>query len=156
MVGGAAAALTGLVFVAMSLNLEIIVKDLTHKSRAIGTLAGFTAAFVICALALAGKQSYQTLGIEWVLTASIAAFIYVHGAIEARRRGKSVVGLTLMRLILGTALYIIEIIGALLLLIGYKSGLYIAAVAMVILLAYTVTGAWLLVVGVCAEKQSKK
>lgn len=38
MVGGGAAALTGLVFVALSLNLEIIVKDLTHRNRAIGTL----------------------------------------------------------------------------------------------------------------------
>jgi hypothetical protein len=30
MVGGAAAALTGLVFVALSLNLEIVVRDATH------------------------------------------------------------------------------------------------------------------------------
>jgi hypothetical protein len=156
MVGGAAAVLTGLVFVAMSLNLERIVKEITHKSRAIGTLAGFTGVFVICALALAGDQSYQVLGIEWIITAGIAAFIYVNGAFEARKRGRSVVGLTLIRLIFGTGLYVIEILGASMLVLGYVEGLYIAAFSMVVLLAYTITGAWLLLVGVEAEKQSKK
>ena len=37
MVGGGAAALTGLVFVAMSLNLAMIAQDATHRFRAIGT-----------------------------------------------------------------------------------------------------------------------
>jgi hypothetical protein len=41
MVGGGAAALTGLVLVAMSLNLDVIAQDATHRYRAIGTLAGF-------------------------------------------------------------------------------------------------------------------
>ncbi len=58
MVGGGAAALTGLVFVALSLNLESIAKDATHRYRAIGTLAGFTAAFIMCALVLMGNQNH--------------------------------------------------------------------------------------------------
>lgn len=49
MVGGAAAALTGLVFVALSLNLEIVVRDATHRHRAIGTLTNFAGIFVLCA-----------------------------------------------------------------------------------------------------------
>jgi len=36
MVGGGTAALTGLVFVAMSLNLRVIDQDATHRYRAIG------------------------------------------------------------------------------------------------------------------------
>src|SRR6266498_5943032 len=39
-VGGGAAALTGLVFVAMSLNVAVIAQDATHRYRAIGTLTG--------------------------------------------------------------------------------------------------------------------
>jgi len=39
MVGGGAAALTGLVFVALSLNLNVVTQDATHRYRAIGTLA---------------------------------------------------------------------------------------------------------------------
>jgi hypothetical protein len=54
MVGGGAAALAGLVFVAMSLNLAVILQDPTHRFRAIGTLAGFVSVFTICALVLMG------------------------------------------------------------------------------------------------------
>ena len=46
MVGGGAAALTGLIFVAMSLKLEDMTNDATHKYRSINTLAGLTAIFV--------------------------------------------------------------------------------------------------------------
>jgi hypothetical protein len=155
MVGGAAAALTGLVFVAMSLNLELILKEITHKSRAIGTLAGFTATFVICALALMGKQKYQTVGLEWIVVAFVAAFVYINGAISAKKKGRSAVGLTLIRLVFGTTLYVIEILGAIMFMLGNLSGLYVAAVAMVIMLAFTITGAWLLVVGVYEEKIAK-
>ena len=38
MVGGASAALTGLVFVAMSLNVRIVTQDPTHRYRAVARL----------------------------------------------------------------------------------------------------------------------
>jgi hypothetical protein len=54
MMGGGVAALTGLVFVALSvalsLDLEEIISDATHKYRSINTLAGLTAIFVTCGL----------------------------------------------------------------------------------------------------------
>jgi hypothetical protein len=56
MVGGAAAALSGLVFVASSLNIGVILRDATHRSRSIGTLTTFTGIFTVCALALMGGQ----------------------------------------------------------------------------------------------------
>jgi hypothetical protein len=152
MVGGAAAALTGLVFVAMSLNLEAIAKEATHRNRAIGTLAGFTAAFVICALVLMGGQNDQVVGLEWLVISSVAAIIYVNGYVQARKTGRSPLGLELYRLIFGTSLYVVEILGAVIFTLGYSVGLYVAAIAMVVLLAYTITGAWLLVVGVYGEK----
>jgi energy-converting hydrogenase Eha subunit G len=43
MVGGGVAALTGLVFVALSLNVEDMTEEATHKWRSINTLAGLTA-----------------------------------------------------------------------------------------------------------------
>ena len=58
MVGGAAAALTGLVFVALSLNLDVVVRDATHRYRAIGTMTNFAGIFVLCALALMGGQNH--------------------------------------------------------------------------------------------------
>lgn len=58
-----------------------------------------------------------------------------------------------------TGIYLLEIRGALMLALGNTMGKYIAAVSLIVLLAYTVTGAWLLVVGVCNDRsklQSKK
>jgi hypothetical protein len=56
MVGGSAAVLTGLVFVALSLNVNVVSQDATHRYRAIDTLTAMTGVFVICALALMGGQ----------------------------------------------------------------------------------------------------
>jgi hypothetical protein len=153
MVGGGAAGLTGLVFVAMTLNLGAILNETTHKHRAINTLTGFTAIVVICALALMGDENYQILGIEWLLTAFFAACIYIHGITKARLKGKSRYALSLRRLLFGAFLYIAQIIGAAMLLLGYIVGLYVAGIAMVVLLAFTITGAWLLLVGVEEEKK---
>jgi hypothetical protein len=44
LVGTGAVTLTGLVFVAMSLNLKAIARDATHRYRAINTLTGLTLA----------------------------------------------------------------------------------------------------------------
>ena len=147
-VGGAAAALTGLVFVAMSLNPGVVGQDQTHRHRAIGTLSGFTAIFVICGLGVMGGQDHVAVGLEWLLVSIVASFIYVYGYVQAIRLGQSSVGLRSRRLIVGTALHLVEVVGAALLLGGYVLGLYLAAISMIALLAYMISGAWLLIMGV--------
>jgi hypothetical protein len=71
MVGGGVAALTGLVFVslsiALSLNLEEMTKDATHKYRSINTLAGLTAVFVSCGLVLMPGQNHKAIGTELLI-----------------------------------------------------------------------------------------
>jgi hypothetical protein len=52
-----AVTLTGLVFVAMSLNLKEIAIDATHRNRAINTLTGLALVFMRCALVLMGARS---------------------------------------------------------------------------------------------------
>src|SRR5256884_3161752 len=59
MVGGGAAALTGLVFVAMSLHLDQIALNVAHRHRARTVLTGLTAVFIRCALVLMAGQSAQ-------------------------------------------------------------------------------------------------
>lgn len=156
MVGGGAAALTGLVFVAMSLNIDVIAQDATHRYRAIGTLAGFSAVFITCALVLMGGQDHRAVGVEWLVVATTTTAIYVNGYVRARRRGGSAVGLGGVRLVGGTTLYVAEVAGAIALVLGYTGGLYVAAVAMIILLAWGISGAWLLVVGVHEDKVRQK
>jgi hypothetical protein len=136
----------------MSLNINVITRDATHRHRAIGTLAGFSAVFMACALVLMGGQDHTAVGVEWLTIGSLAGVIYVNGYVQAVRRGGSVVGLSVIRLVGGTALYVTEVAGAILLVLGYVAGLYVAAVAMISLLAWGISGAWLLVIGVQQEK----
>jgi modulator of FtsH protease len=145
MVEGAAAVLTGLVFVALSLNLGVILHDATHRSRSIGTLMNLGGIFVICALALMGGQSHAAIGVEWLLVSSAAGFAYLHPVPRLRRANPTT--LATVRLITGGTLYAAQIVAALVLLVGASAGLYIAATAMTLLAVYAVTGAWLLVVG---------
>jgi hypothetical protein len=103
LVGTGSAALTGLVFVAMSINLKGVAKDATHRYRAINMLSGFTAAFIISSLALMGHQTYRTLGIEWLIVALLAAAINTNGYIQAFRLIGSHYALGFVRIIGGSA-----------------------------------------------------
>src|SRR2546423_15542914 len=64
MVGGGAAALTGLVFVAMSLHLDQIALNVAHRHRARTVLTGLTAVFIRCALVLMAGQSAQAVSLS--------------------------------------------------------------------------------------------
>jgi hypothetical protein len=153
MVGGASAALIGLVFVAMSINLYIIFRDPTHRSRAVGTLTGFGAAFLICALALMGGQNHVAVGCEWLVVSAIAGYVYVYGYVKARTRGTSSIGLNRLRLAGGTACYLAQVIGSVVLIAGYVSGLYVAAVSMMTFFVFMISGAWLLLLGVHQDQK---
>jgi hypothetical protein len=148
MVGGVAAALAGLVFIAMSINLPIITRDATHKNRAVATMTGFTAVFMICALALIGNQSYQWIGVEWLVVSPVPTITYIRVYVRARKIGRSSVGLSIGRFIAGTACYLAQIIGSVLLIAGYVAGLYVASVAMVLSFAFFISGAGLLITGI--------
>jgi hypothetical protein len=137
----------------MSINLSIITQDATHKNRAIATLTGFTAVFMICAFALIGNQNYQWIGVEWFVVTLIPAITYIRVYVRATKTGRSSVGLSIGRFIAGTSCYATQIIGSVLLISGYVAGLYVAAVAMVLSFAFFISAAWLLITGV-HEKQS--
>jgi hypothetical protein len=155
MVGGAAAALTGLVFVALSLDLGVVMSDATHRYRAIGTLTNFAGIFVVCALALMGGQNHVAIGTEWLVVSSTAGAVYVTGYLRARTSGGSQTTLSVLRTVSGTGFYGAQVVGSIVLLAGATAGLYIAAVAMVVLAAYSVSGAWLLLVGVQQDEDRR-
>jgi len=155
MVGGGAAALAGLIFVAMSINHEIIFRNTTHKNRAINMLTGFTAIFMASSLALIGKQYLEVLGFEWLVLWLIATAIFVRGYVIAIRSGMSSIGLNMPRLAGGTLCYVAEVISAIFLILGYSSGLYIAAVAIIVLFAFLISGAWLLMIGIYEDRAKR-
>lgn len=152
MVGSGAAALTGLIFVAMSINPEIITQNTTHKNRAINMLTGFSAIFLAYSFALFGNQNIVALGCEWLLLWFAATVIFIRGYVIAIRSGMSSIGLNFPRLAGGTMCYLAEVVGAILLIFGYAAGLYMAATATIILFAFLISGAWLLIIGVYEDQ----
>jgi hypothetical protein len=148
MVGGGAAALAGLIFVAMAINLGIIIRNVTHRNRAINMLTGFTAVFMACGFALIGHQSLGALGLEWLALWLLATGVFVRGYVRALRAGMSSIGLTAPRLAGGTLCYLAEVVAAILLILGRDAGFYVAAVATIVLFGFLISGAWLLMIGI--------
>lgn len=70
---GAAAALTGLLFVAISINLEEILKHPQLPGRAAGTLGILVSVLVVSGFALAPRQGADALGIEIAAAGVIVA-----------------------------------------------------------------------------------
>jgi hypothetical protein len=152
MVGGGAAALTGLVVVAMSLRLDVIVRDLAlrHRSRII--LTGFAAVFMRSALVLMGGQNGVAVGAELagvclLVTAAVAAsFVQVLTSNQPVRQ------LSRPRTLGNIACYLVEITGGVLLMLGFGIGIYLAAMAMVANFFFMIGGSWLLLVGVSEDE----
>ena len=147
LVGTGSAALTGLVFVAMSINLKGVTKDATHTYRAINMLSGFTAVFLLSSFALMGHQTYRTLGLEWLVVSLLAAAINTNGYIHGLSLAGSGYALSRFRIVGGSACYLGQIIGSAILLSGYGAGLYVGAIALIINFYFMVSGSWLLIVG---------
>ena len=154
MVGGGAAALAGLIFVAMSINHKVIIRNTTHKNRAINMLTGFTAVFMACCFALIGNQHLGALGFEWLVLWLIATAIFIRGYVIAIRSRTSSIGLTTPRLAGGTVCYLAEITAAVFLIRGNDAGLDIAAIAIIVLFGFLISGAWLLMIGIYEDDAS--
>jgi hypothetical protein len=146
-VGTGSATLAGLVFVAMTINSRVLTADATHKYRAINMLAGFTAAFLPSALALMGHQTHRSLGIEWLIVSAVATAINTNGYVQAFRLRSSLYALSAVRIVGGSACYLGQVVGALLLCADVRAGIYIAATALIANFCFFVSGAWLLIVG---------
>ena len=152
MVGGGAVALTGLAVVAMSLHLDAIVRETALKNRARGALTGLAGVFIRCALVLMGGQSGQAVAIELfsvcaiVGVSGLAGFWQVVLAPEPTPHG------IVYRLVGHTTCYVVEMIGAVLLFLGFLAGLYLVGVAMVSNFYFMISGSWLLLVGISQDR----
>jgi hypothetical protein len=152
MVGGGAAALTGLVFVAMTLHLEEITSNPVHRHRARTILAGLTAVFIRCALVLMGGQGAQAVAVELIAVLVVVEFILYNSIRQALRSADTSV---LLRTIGSFACLLLEQAGALVLFFGAAWGLYVVGIGMMSSFVFMVTGAWLLLVGVGAQEAAE-
>src|SRR3982074_2404885 len=151
-VGTGAAALTGLVFVAMTLHLEEVTGDPVHRHRARTILTGLTAVFIRCALVLMGGQNAQAIAIELIGVLLVVEAILYNSIRQAARSADNGV---LWRTIGSFACLVLEQGGALLLFTGNTGGLYLVALGMMSSFIFMVSGAWLLLVGVGAQEAAR-
>jgi hypothetical protein len=151
-VGTGAAALTGLVFVAMTLHLDDITRDPVHRHRARTILTGLTAVFIRCALVLMGGQNGQAIAIEIIGVLVIVEVILYNSIRQAIRSADNGV---LWRTIGSFACLVLEQIGAVVLFAGNAAGLYVVGIGMMSSFIFMVTGAWLLLVGVGVQEVAR-
>jgi hypothetical protein len=152
MVGGGAAALTGLTVVAMSLHLQAISQDEAHRHRARSGVAGMTAVFMRCGLVLMGGQSGRAVAVEIFLVCAFVTAAGLRSFWQVSRRASGVPSGSLLRTVGSIACYGVEMLGAVVLFLGSAAGLYMIAVAMIAIFFFTISGAWLLLVGVSEEE----
>lgn len=134
MMGGANAALTGLVFVALSIHLREVLEHPLLRPRAVIALTVLTTQIVIAAIVLT-PQSSQLMGAE--IFGVNAAFL----AVDLRNR----VAFTLTPARLFSLLIrFVYIYAAVSLFLGVGGGFYVLALIVVITLGRTMANCWAL------------
>ena len=151
MVGAGAATLAGLVFVAMTLHLEEIVRHPVHRHRARTILAGLTAVFIRCGLVLMGGQSRQAVAIELIAVLVVVEVFLYRSTRDAFLAADRIV---LLRAVGSFATLAVEQLGAVILFLGGVWGLYVVGLGMMSSFVFMVSGAWLLLVGVEAAQSA--
>ena len=148
MVGGAAAALTGLLFVAMSLHSRAIMAQPLHGSRAVGTLMSLITQLFIAGAVLIPGQSSAALGIEVEAAAIVSVVQTVRGVTltlrSPQRRGRSRLRTTIEGI--GAGIWIVLFVASGISLMAHAGGgLYLLAGVMPFMFGWNVYVAWVLI-----------
>ena len=148
MTGGAAAALTGLLFVAMSLHAREIMVSSFFRNRAIGTLMSLASQLLIAGAVLIPGQSSRLLGAEVEVTALFFLAFIVRQMVTRGPDAPAVAStLThrLMEMVGGTVWIVLFNAAGISLLIQAGGGLYLLAVVMFFMFAWNIYLAWVLI-----------
>jgi hypothetical protein len=142
---GAAAALTGLLFVAISINLEQILKYPHLPGRAAGTLGILVSALVVSGFALAPGQGIRALGIE-VAAAGVIVVVQAFWVTLGKRSPDDPKTWLVQHLASLLAPSIAFIVGGVSLAAGVGGGLYWVLVAVLLVFVSASVNAWVLLV----------
>ena len=146
MAGGAAAALTGLLFVAMSLHSGAILRHPLYGTRAVGTLVSLMTILFIAGGVLVPGQSALAIGIE---VGALALYHLIASYREVRAmRGSGYAILSRRRRFLeisGASIWIVLFVAsAVSLMVGAGGGFYLLAALMPIMFGWNGYVAWVL------------
>jgi hypothetical protein len=148
MTGGAAAALTGLLFVAMSLHAREIMANPFFNNRAIGTLMSLASQLLISGAVLVPGQPLNLLGAE-IEVAALFFLGFIIRQMMTRGAGAPAVASTwthrLMEMVGGTIWIVAFNAAGVSLLFHVGGGLYLLAVVMFFMFAWNIYLAWVLI-----------
>jgi hypothetical protein len=149
--GTAAASLIGLLFVAVSIRIDLIAPSQELRNRAAQTLSLFGTVLIIAILIAVPGQSKRILGAELIVLAIIAAA----GLIILERRAKThTSNLSMTRILAITApsmmVSITLLVSGVVLASGAHDGLYVLIIPILVALISGVASAWLFLTKITA------
>lgn len=144
---GAAAALLGLLFVGVSINLDRILKDRGLPVRAIETLAMFVAIVLTSSLLLMPDQPDWLAGL-WMVVAGIALFEISLVSARASRANlpDGLARLFYVRVALSWVTAVLLIAGGVVVALGEPDGMYVYAAGITFAYLVALGNAWVLLV----------
>lgn len=150
MVGGAAAALTGLLFVAMSIHAKEIIAHPLLSNRALGTLISLLTQLALAGAVLAPGQPTLAIGAE--VEAAALFFLIYTGRSVFRLRGYVRATRSRMRMTLeevgGSIWIVLFLASGLSLILKLGGGFYLLAIVMLFMFAWNVYISWSLIADV--------
>jgi len=150
MLGSAAAALTGLVFVALSIHLREIGAQHFQKVRGHYLTFGLIYLTVVSALVLTPGQSDDALGIEIVIGGVVSVAVTAVPILLMRSQVPTTLGFH-ARVVSLTVAVALNFAAGISLIVGRGGGLYLLMAALLIAMVSNVSGAWSLLMGLTAE-----
>jgi modulator of FtsH protease len=142
---GAAAALTGLLFVAVSINLARILQFPHLPTRAAETLLALLSVLVVCTFALIPGQTAGAYGIEISASGLLFWALSTRALIRSRKFDRQYVRFTL-RFLLNQLPALPFVVAGALLIFGRSSGVYWIVPGILFSFAAGIFGAWVLLV----------
>jgi modulator of FtsH protease len=143
---GASAALAGLVFVAVSINVDRILKFKGLPERALETVLLLLSVVIVSIIGLIPAQSATALGIELLVVSLVFGISIAHLSGQGLPPGAEPGRWLLGRLLIRGAGTVPFVLGSISLLAGDGGGLYWIAAGIIFAIAGAVGNAWVLLV----------
>src|SRR4051794_3555365 len=142
--GGAAAALTGLLFVAVTLRIDTIAAASDLRSRAAQTLTLFVTSLVVAIVLVIPEQAVRLAGIELIVVALASGAVLVILNHRAKQVSAPSAFGRLLEAVSPTGVSVVLIgVGGVLAALGWDTGLYFLVPGIVAALVGGVVNAWL-------------
>jgi hypothetical protein len=143
---GASAALAGLLFVALSINIDRIIKLPWLPPRAAATMLLLVGGLIEALVALWPHPSLAVLGIEELVVSGVVWAGIIHQTIAGSKVPKEFAFVTGMSAVVGQCATLPALGGAIALTFGIEAGTYGIAFAMLAAIAIAFLNSWVLLV----------